>query len=242
MTYQLSLKRIEKLSPEIYGFYFLSQNKKIDFKAGQFLQVIFPHKNTDIRGDKRYFTIASSPLDKELLIVTKIIKESSSFKKNLLNLKIGDSVAAEGPYGEFVLPNKKSDIFLMAGGIGVTPYISMIKHLLKEKRELHITLFYAANKREDIVFRDLLLSASKNINIKITYFIKEVNSDLLDENEKKGYISKDTIRENISDIKNSFFYVSGPKIMIDNVIDILKEMKIDEEKIKKDYFVGYNKL
>lgn len=91
-----------EVSPTIFSFSFM---KPVDFHftAGQYIQIILPHEDSDEKGTTRYFSIASAPEEKEIMIVTR--ESNSSFKRQLFALMPGDTIAAFGPLGTFVMKN-----------------------------------------------------------------------------------------------------------------------------------------
>lgn len=106
-SFYLVFEGAEEVAPSIQSFYF-STNEAFDFTAGQYLQLTIPHKNVDDRGTSRFFSIASSPSEKKIMITTKVAsnrKALSSFKKAMTSLQKGQTVEAFGPMGKFVLPN-----------------------------------------------------------------------------------------------------------------------------------------
>ena len=120
------------------------------------MQWSLPHHTEDVRGAKRYFTIASSPYDKDIKLGVKILNNGSTFKKELADLQKGDTLLVNSVRGDFVLPPvTEKEIVCIAGGIGVTPFISMLRTLLHTKEKYHLTLFYFVNQREDIAYREL---------------------------------------------------------------------------------------
>ena len=137
----LKLKDRIKVSENTYDFIFESA-KKLNFRPGQYLEWTLGHDKTDSRGNRRYFTIASSPTEQDIRMGIRFYPEGSSFKKELISLKRGDIVVASQLAGEFVLPkNKKKKLVFIAGGIGITPFRSMIKYLIDKKEKRDIVLF-----------------------------------------------------------------------------------------------------
>ena len=196
--------------------------------AGQYLIYKLPHKTQDLRGKMRFFTISSSPYEKNPTITTRIGETPGSFKKTLNNLKIGDTIEAKGPDGDFVMVNTKGNYVFIAGGIGITPFMSMLRQLSNDKNPLNITLLYA-NKNNDIVFKNELDGIARNYaGLKLNYFINPMR---IDKNVLKKYLNKKTV-----------FYVSGPDAMVETMVELLTGLGVSKENIKEDYFSGYKTI
>ena len=189
-----------------------------------------PQKNPDSRGSRRYFTLAASPTEGNLRIGVKFYPNGSSFKNKLLSLNTSDLIVASQLSGEFILPKDPQEkLCFIAGGIGITPFRSIIKYLLDTNQKREITLFYSNKTAEDIVYKDIFDRAFQKLGIKTIY----VNTD------KMGYIDETMIRERVSDFKDRTFYLSGPHSMVDAFEKTLKNMGISSSQIKIDFFPGY---
>ena len=153
---KVSLTKLEKVAEDIYTFWFTTP-KKLNYTAGQFVELYLPHKNKDKRGDKRWFTLSSSPSEEMLAITTKFSKkDGSTFKEAMKKLKKNDKVNISFPMGDFVLPKSKSiPLLFIAGGIGSTPFRSIVKFVDDEGEKRNITMIYAANKKEEVAFLDV---------------------------------------------------------------------------------------
>lgn len=223
----LTFKRKEEIAKNTYSFHF-EPDKKFTFTPGQFLHWTLPHNDADARGVRRFFTICSSPTQKELMIAVKIPDENpSTFKRALMSLKKGNQAVAIDPSGEFILPEDKlKKLVFIAGGIGVTPYISMAKWMIDKKVKRDIVLLYSNSTEKEACFKKLLKDAEK-FGLKTIYVITK----------KDGYIDKKMIREKVPDWKERIFYVSGPQPMV----EIFKGMlsKMGARKVKTDFFPGY---
>lgn len=222
----LTLKEKIKIGSDIYEFVF---NGKLKFLAGQYMEWTLPHKSPDSRGNRRYFTIASSPTENNLKIGIKFSPNGSSFKKALLDLKKGGLISAGQLSGEFTLHKDVSKkLCFMAGGIGITPFKSIIKYLVDKNQNWDIVLFYSNKTQEDIVYKDIFNKAQR-LGIKTVY----INTD------KMGYIDDKMIKEKAPDFKQRIFYISGPHSMVDAFEKTLKQMGIPSSQIKVDFFPGY---
>lgn len=214
-----------KLAPNIYDFTF-KPNKKPTFLPGQYMDWTLDGIKFNSRGNRRTFTIASSPKQEELHIGVRMYEPSSEFKQKLLNLKKGDTVLGGHVAGDFVLPadhNKK--LVFVAGGIGVTPFVSMMLHMTSTQTKRDITLFYFANKKEDIVFTDVIKKAEK-LGVKL---VPMIGPD--------ARLTQVVLENNVPNFKEREYYLSGPPAMVRVYKKALKDLKV--AKIHTDYFSGY---
>ncbi len=198
---------------------------------GQFLIYTLEHKNPDVRGKMRFFTISSAFFENHIAITTKIDdKAPSSFKKALNQMQLGGKIQAKGPDGNFILEDLFAEYVFIAGGIGITPFRSIILDLANDKSPVNVTLLYA-NKDEDILFKNEFEEIAKsNPNFKINYFISP------------KHINEDYIKKLVPDLKKPLYYISGPNNMVEDLLTMLKSLGIEEKKIKLDYFHGYETI
>lgn len=188
--------------------------------AGQYTELYIPHDKTDDRGIKRWFTLSNSPTEEYLTITTKFTPErSSTFKSALKNLKIGDEIKAHMPMGDFVLPKNESiPLVFVAGGIGVTPYRSILKYLIDTGEKRNITLIYAANDEAEMAFLDILEKGA-------TKLIKHI-----------GRIDADKILEYSRPITDQLVYISGPEPMVEGFEKDLIERGVNKTQLRTDFF------
>ena len=213
---------------DIYKFWF-EPLKKFSFRPGQFLQWTLPHSRADDRGTRRWFTIASSPTEEKVLLTTKFSDRSSTFKQALRELKPGAEIATSDPDGDFILPiDPTMKLVFIAGGIGITPYRSMIKYLLDTKQSRDIIIIYAAKTAEEFSFKELLAQATE-IGLNTIYI----------QTEKTGFITPEMIKKEIPDWAQRTFYISGPEPMVEAYEKMLKETGIKDAGIRTDFFPGY---
>lgn len=197
-------------------------------------------KYEDPKGPTRDFTIAGSPTENKLMIATRIRKDSG-FKNTLKEMEIGDFVEIEGPNGSFVLDEKmKGNHLILAGGIGITPFRSIIKYNIDKKTENKIFLLFANSTPEEIPFKNELESWSKNKNFSLAMTVSKP-----DENWKglTGRIDENMIKNQIKswgvDIKSLTFWLCGPPVFVDAMEKILETFNIPFGKVKTEKFSGY---
>lgn len=235
----LKLKERIKIGTDTFDFVFL-KDKNFSFQPGQFMEWTLKHRSPDTRGNRRYFTLASSPTEEEIHLGVKFYPEPSSFKNHLLALPIGGEIIASQRSGDFILPNKKEQgLVFIAGGIGITPFRSMIQHLLDSNEKRDIVLLYSNKTVGDIAYKDIFDKARTKLGIKTVYAITDKNETIFDSSMKIGPIDSQTIASEVPDYMNKTFFISGPHGMVDAFEATLKSMGIAGKNIKIDFFPGF---
>ena len=210
----------------------------LQFKAGQYILLELSDVIEDPKGNDRPFTISSSPLDKQYIEITTKISESP-FKQKLSKLKIGEHVKITGPLGKFIF--QEADYSLMiAGGIGITPFRSIVRYLTQIRSKSNIILLYSNKTPEEIAFRKELEKIQK-----INKHICVINTITRPEESKEqwagmtGRVDEEFIKNNIENVNINNYYVCGPPFMVDSMLEILKNMQIQEDRIHVERFTGY---
>ncbi len=224
---RLILERIKQETADAFTFIWRPE-APLAWKAGQYLHYTLPHDNPDSRKTERFFTNAAAPVEQRVQITTKITDKASTFKKAMRALPIGGTIEATGPEGDFVADDPSAPMVFIAGGIGITPFRSIILDLDHRELPMDILLMYAS-ATADAVFKDELeAAAARNPGLKIRYYIGD---DRIDEAK---------IRAAVPDLGKPIFYVSGPEPMVESFEKLLAAMGVPEPHIKRDYFPGYD--
>ena len=231
------LDHIEDIALGIKTFWFKPETHP-DHNPGQYLRWYLPHENPDDRGERRWFTVSASPTEAPLIsFTTKFAAEKrSSFKTKLLTLKPGEAMEFTGPFGDFVLlKDENIPLIFVAGGIGVTPFRSIIKYLIDSKQKRQIHLLYGANSLEEVAFRDLLESYEMKFDLILS-------TPPLGWTGKSGRLDAAKILEIIGGFSKQLFYLSGPEPMIEALAQDLKTKNVLQTSIVTDFFPGYSDI
>jgi len=235
----LTLKDRVRIAPDTYEFVF-ALSRKLAFAPGQYMEWTLGHEDPDSRGNRRYFTLASAPTERDLRLGVKFYKNSSSYKKALGTMSTDVEIIASQLAGDFVLPeDPRQKCVFIAGGIGVTPFRSMIKYLLDIHQRRSIILFYTNKRVEDIVYKDVFDRAEKELGIRTIYTVTDATHGLPPNWQGIiGRITPQWIKKYVPGYPNYVFYLSGPPGMIDSFKDTLHQLGIGDSNIKTDYFSG----
>lgn len=204
-----------------------------DFKAGQFMSVSVGRDP----GLKRYLSISSSPTEKCYLEFTKKLSESN-FSKALNNLKAGDKLTIQYPFGKFVLDEVSKKIAFLSGGIGITPIRSICKYIVDKSLSTDAVLVYSNRSVRDIVFKDDFEAMQKNYPLlRVAHVLCETEPGF---KCTVGLIDKKIVKNEIPDYLERKFYLCGPPQMVEAMHKILVEdLQLGEERIVRENFQGY---
>lgn len=212
----------------------------LDYAAGQFAFFKLDGVLGDPKGPVRHFSISSSPTEQEIIFISTRIRETP-YKQKLASLENGTKILAWGPQGEFVLHGdySKPAVFL-SGGIGVTPFRSMIKYATDKQLPLKIVMFDSNRDEQNILYKDEFDSwSAKNKNLQVVYTVTDDSKGWTGE---KGRIDKAMITRHLDkgELDSSIFYICGPPGMIQAMHDLLKnELQVPDNRVKVEEFTGY---
>jgi ferredoxin-NADP reductase/Na+-translocating ferredoxin:NAD+ oxidoreductase RnfD subunit len=233
------LRQKLRVTPDTVDFIF-DPNDKFSYTPGQYMEWTLPHEKTDSRGNRRVFTLASSPTEADIRIGVKFYKRSSSFKKVLFALTQDMPIVAAQISGDFVLPKDPTQkLVFIAGGIGVTPYRSMIKYLIDTKQPRTITMLYSARTAADFAYKDVFEQGRRELGLNTIYAVTDDATAHVDGNNRLGRIDAAMIKEEVSDYQHRLFYISGTHEMVAALQAILADIGVPNHQIKVDFFSGY---
>ncbi len=232
---KVTIKEKKEIAKDSLFVTFDLLGKKVNFKPGQYFFITIPKlKYDDQRGNIRHFSIVNSPNQNGIISMTTRIREESGFKKTLKELPLGSTVEIGSIAGDFTLPKEPRSLVFMAGGIGITPFISMLNFIAEEKLPFNITLIYSnKDKASTAFFEELKEIEKRNKDVKVIFTMTQDPSF----KGEKGRIDSQFVKINIKNYQSKTFYVSGPPAFTKEIIKILKDLEI--KNIKSEEFWGY---
>lgn len=219
----MEAKFLRKLqnAPTVWSFFF-ERPPAFSYQAGDYAEIALagagPH------GDKRWFSMASSPTEPELQFTIKIPQKMSEYKEALMELKAGETAELSPPIGTFNLPRDDAEKMLfVAGGVGITPYRSMLKYLEDSADPRNIVLIYVA-RPSDFIFGDV---------------IEQAHIPMLQTSDNIDFF---WLKKTVFDWQERTIYLAGPQPFCERIYDQALEQKVPRHQLKLDYFEGYNEI
>lgn len=231
-TIQPSLKveHVKKLTSDLYEVSLVSK-RPVQFTPGQYAELSLPHHRQDSRGTRRIFSFASRPGDSHIRFVTRIPQRASSYKQSLRSLSPGKTVRITYIGGDFVLSRDTTQSLVwIAGGVGITPFLSMLDALVTSGETRRITLLYLVRSPDEILATDLLDKAGNLDGVTIIP---------LSTGAKQPTSTAKQITEYIAGLSSYDAYISGSPGMVDTTRALLVSAENRPQRIITDYFSGY---
>ena len=210
------------------------------FKAGQYLDMtLLDPSETDAEGNVRSFSIASTPHEETLMVATRM--RDTAFKRVLRTMPFGTAVKIEGPSGDLTLQNDftRTAVFL-AGGIGITPFRSIVHWAAKEKLPHCIFLFYSNRRPEDAPFLAELQSLERdNTKYKLIASMTEMEKSCRPWNGETGFINQEMLGRYLKDAASPIYYIAGSPAMVNGLHEMLSKAGMNDDDIRMEEFGGY---
>ena len=232
MIFETEFQEIVQRTHDVTSFRF-QRPAELDYKPGQFLFVTLKQGDKELR---KHFSFSSSPTEKGHIEFTKKFTDHE-FSLALKAARIRDWARIEAPFGQFTFEGEYPKIALLGGGIGITPFVSFCKNAADKGLSSKIILFYGCRTQEDIAFRwefeDL---AQKNKNFKLVLLVNQPTPDW---KGATGIINADMIKQQLPDYQENMFYTCGPPPMVEAMEKLVESLGLPKEKLKREYFSGY---
>lgn len=221
------------------AFYF-SRPSGFQHRAGQsLLMTLVDPPQTDSEGNSRNFTIASAPHEAELMIATRM--RDTAFKRVLKAAPIGTTVRLDGPNGEMVLHDDpaRPAVFL-AGGIGITPFLSIARDAAHQRLPHRMHLFYSNRRPEDAAFlAELQGIGQANPNFRLIAAMTEPEKSAQRWPGETGFIRREMLERHLPDLRSPMYYFAGPPAMTMAMQKMLEAIGISEQAMRYEEFYGY---
>ena len=236
----LKLQSKRLIATDTWEFSF-SKPADFSFEAGQYVEWMLLHESADSRGPRRYFTIASSPTESVIRLALKVVPEDadmkgSSYKQALMQLDEGEEIIVSQLAGDFVLPkHTDTKIAMIAGGIGVTPFVSHLYTMQASGKQFDTHLYYCCNTLGEMAYREQFAAMSGSMPLEVIPVIAKEDVELPNES---GFVIAEMIARRTPDYKERTWYISGPPGMVNAYEKLLRESGVPRKQIKTDFFPG----
>jgi ferredoxin-NADP reductase len=238
-TYQARLEGREEIAEGTMAFHF-EKPTGFGFKPGQAIDVVLiDPPTTDAQSARHTFSIVSAPFQGELVIATRM--RDSAFKRAFKTLPIGSPAKLEGPFGSLALHNNgaRPAVFI-AGGIGITPFMSILRQAAKDQLPQRLLLLYSNRRPEDAAFlAELQQLEQQNKNFRLVATMTEMTKSARKWDGETRFIDANLVQRFVGDLAAPIYYVVGPPAMVEAMQEVLSRAGVAEDNIRTEEFYGY---
>jgi len=210
------------------------------FKAGQAADLtLLNPPETDSEGNIRTFSIASPPFEEQLTFATRM--RDTAFKRSLKVVPLGTEIQIATPSGSFTLhKNANKPAVFLAGGIGITPFLSVVRQADHDRLPHKLYLFYSNRRPEDAPFLEILQGLEKtNPNFRLVATMTEMARSSREWNGETGLINGEMLSRHVRTLQGPIYYVAGPPPMVAAMREMLVGAGVDEDDVRTEEFAGY---
>jgi len=238
-TCQALLQAREEVASGTMAFHF-QRPAGFAFKAGQAIDLILPAAvAADGQSQRHAFSLVSAPFEDELVITTRM--RDSVFKRSLKMLPIGGRVEIEGPFGSLTLHNERArPALFIAGGIGITPFMSMLRQATHDRLPQEIVLLYSNRRPEDAAFLlELQNLERQNASFHLLPTMTAMDKSAMPWPGETSHITEELLRKTMNGLQKPVFYVAGPPGLVAAMCDVLNRVGVNDDDIRSEEFYGY---
>jgi ferredoxin-NADP reductase len=211
-----------------------------DFKPGQSADLtLLNPSETDSEANVRTFSIASAPFEDQLMFATRM--RDTAFKRSLKKMPLGTAVKMDAAIGSFTLhKNSAKPAVFLAGGIGITPFSSIVRQADHDHAPHKLYLFYSNRRPEDAPFLEVLQNLEKT-NPKFSFVATMTDTPRSKKtwNGETARINREMLSKYLNDLQGPIYYIAGPPAMVSGMREMLVASDVDEDDIRTDEFAGY---
>jgi len=238
-TYDVSLESHEEIAEGTMAFH-LAKPSGFSFKPGQAIEVILDDAPTsDAQSARHAFSIVSAPFEGRLTVATRM--RDSAFKRTLKSLAIGASIRIDGPFGSLTLHNKRErPAVLIAGGIGITPFMSMLRQAAQDQLPQRLVLLYSNRRPEDAAFlAELQALEQQNKEFRLVATMTQMEQSTRSWAGEQGTIGEALVRKVAGELAAPIYYLAGPPAMVEAMRQTLNLAGVDDDDVRSEEFYGY---
>ena len=238
-TFSVRLQRREEVAHGTTAFHF-DKPAGFSFKPGQAVDLILlDPPTTDGANGRHAFSIVSAPFEPELVVATRM--RESVFKNALKGLPIGSSAQLEGPFGSLTVHNDRArPAVLIAGGIGITPFMSILRQAAKDQLQQRLVLLYSNRRPEDSAFLvELQQLERENKNFRLVATMTQMRVSKLPWQGETGLLGEALLKKIGAELVAPIYYLAGPPAMVGALRDNLNHAGVNDDDIRSEEFYGY---
>lgn len=238
-TFETTLVAREEVAERTMAFHF-ARPAGFEYAAGQAIDLELSGAQTSAAAGMRHaFSLASAPFQPELTIATRM--RDSAYKRALGSLPIGAGATIDGPFGSLGLPEDRAvPAALIAGGIGITPFVSMLRQAERDRRSQPLILVYSNRRPEDAPFlSELQEIARRNANFRLVATMTQMNRSRLPWAGETGPIGEELLKRVLGDLRAPMYCVVGPPALVEAMQATLQFAGVAPERIATEEFYGY---
>ena len=237
--YKSKLLHRAEVADGTMSFHF-ERPSQFDFTPGQSADVtLFNPPESDSEGDTRTFSIASSPFENQLMFATRM--RDTAFKRSLKKAPVGTEVKIDSAMGSFTLhKNSAKPAVFLAGGIGITPFLSIVRQADHDRLGHKLYLIYSNRRPQDTPFLEALQTLeTSNPNFQLVCTMTAMEQSQNEWQGETGLINKEMLSRHLTNLQGPIYYVAGPPAMVAGLRKMLVGADVDEDDIRSEDFAGY---
>ena len=238
-AYEVKLIGREEVAEGTMAFHF-EKPTGFHFKPGQAIDVVLiDPPTTDAQSARHTFSVLSAPFQGELVVATRM--RDSAFKRAFKSLPVGSLAKLEGPFGSLTLHNDRArPAVFIAGGIGITPFMSILRQAAKDQLPQRLLLLYSNRRPEDAAFlAELQQLEQQNKNFRLVVTMTEMSKSSRPWKGETGLIDEDMLKRVGGDLSAPIYYLAGPPAMVNAIRQALNRAGINDDDIRSEEFYGY---
>lgn len=238
-TYDVRLTQSSEIANGTMAFHF-SKPAGFSFKPGQAVDLVLADPaNAEAESPRHAFSIVSAPFENELVLATRM--RDSDYKRILRSMPVGASAKIDGPFGSLTLHKDRTrPAVFIAGGIGITPFMSILRQAARDRLPHHIRLLYSNRRPEDTAFlEELQQLGQQNKEFRLVGTMTEIAKSNLPWNGATDVIDDAFVKNATEGLLAPIYYLVGPPGMVEAMRKTLNSVDIDDDDIRSEDFYGY---